>query len=133
MKDNQGGAVGGSVLGGVIGGVLRVLVGGAIGSASFGNNPTNTPLDLIDPCLGFFGLLIGVGIGGVIGAIGGSAIGAGIATQSRDTESGITPDTAIAPALDSSESLTDSTEAELIRLRQRVAELEERKRREEQR
>ena len=39
---------------------------------------------LLDPCLGAFGLIVGVAAGGIIGGIGGSVVGAGLATSTTD-------------------------------------------------
>jgi hypothetical protein len=135
MSDKQGRAVGGSCLGGVLGGVLGVIVGGFLGPVLMGagQQKTNTIFDLSGICVGFIGLLVGAGIGGIIGAIGGSVLGVGVATRSRPDENAALPDTPLPAAPNSLELPEESTETELARLKERMAELEERKRREEQR
>jgi hypothetical protein len=134
MSDKQARAVGGSCLGGVLGGVLGVIVGGFLGPVLMGagQQKTNTFLDLQDTCVGFLGLLIGASLGGVIGAVGGSVFGAGVATRSRADESAAPPDTPIPGTPNSPQLAQESTETELARLKERMAELEARKRREEQ-
>jgi hypothetical protein len=134
MSDKQARAVGGSCLGGVLGGVLGVIVGGFLGPVLMraGQQKTNTFLDLQGTCLGFVGLLIGASLGGVIGAVGGSVFGAGVATRLRADESAAPPDTPIPGTPNSPQVPPESTETELARLKERMAELEARKRREEQ-
>jgi hypothetical protein len=134
MSDKQARAVGGSCLGGVLGGVLGVIVGGLLGPVLMGagQQKTNTIFDLSDICVGFLGLLIGAGIAGIIGAIGGSVFGAGVATRSRRNENAALPDTPLPTAPNSLQLPQESTETELARLKERMTDLEERKRREEQ-
>jgi hypothetical protein len=77
-----------------------------------------------------FAALIGASIGGVTGAVGGAALGAGVATSSRlekkpGGQSHEEEESASGPS-----PLHESTETELARLKERIAELEEQKRRE---
>ena len=134
MHDKQARAVGGSCLGGALGGVLGVIVGGFLGPVLMGagQQKTNTFLDLQTPFVGLVGLLIGAALGGVIGAVGGSVFGAAVATRSRADESAAPPDTPIPGTRNSAQVPQESTETELARLKERMAELEARKRREEQ-
>jgi hypothetical protein len=134
MSDKQARAVGGSCLGGVLGGVLGIIVGGFLGPVLMGagQQKTNTFFDLQGPCVGFVGLLIGACLGGVIGAVGGSVFGAGIATRPRADESTGPPGTPIPRTPNSAQVSQESTERELARLKERMAELESRKLREQQ-
>jgi len=131
MSDNQGRAVGGSCLGGLLGGVLGIAAGAAIGGAGF-EDKTGTPLDLINPCLGAFGALMGAALGGVLGAVFGSVMGAAMATSrsDEDEESAAKTDAPAVETAGQSDSAPESPDAELARLKERIAELEEKKRRE---
>jgi hypothetical protein len=82
-----GGAVGGTWLGGVAGAVLGIAVGGGLGKAAL-SHPENLPkrqnehdwmvagVEVVDACMGVFGMLIGALVGGVAGTLGGSVAGA---------------------------------------------------------
>jgi hypothetical protein len=123
-------SIGGSCLGGVLGSIIEVVAGGWLGSvlAELDRAKTNTLLDVpLDACGAAFYLLVGAGIGGIIGAIGGSVIGAGLATF-RDTPTPDLPAPEGPTAPSFPESGPESTETELARLKERIAELEQRKR-----
>jgi hypothetical protein len=94
---------------------LGILIGAAIGSTQQSDFPKDGPIDpsLIDGCLGFFGMLLGAGIGGIVGAISGSVLGASVATRSQKAHA--------AP------SAQESSQTELARLKARIAELEGRR------
>ncbi|HWG46250.1 MAG TPA: hypothetical protein VN688_26045 [Gemmataceae bacterium] len=130
MSAPQGQAVGGSCLGGVVDLIVGILLGGLIGSGSHSDLPKNGPIDPkpIDGCLGFFGMVLGAGIGGVVGALGGSILGAGLATRSQKVASDTVADRRVAQVMDSQPSTPEASETELARLKARIAELEEKTR-----
>ncbi|HMF15251.1 MAG TPA: hypothetical protein VKE94_23210 [Gemmataceae bacterium] len=75
--------------------------------------------------------VLGAGIGGILGAIGGSVLGAGAAARvssarEKELASGIAWRAGIVP-----ERPTEPPEAELARLKERVAELEAKKQNDE--
>jgi hypothetical protein len=127
-------AMGGSCAGGVLGAILGVVIGGLVGQqiAQSGNdlkrNPDRTAQaygDLLDPCMGVFGLIVGVVAGGILGAVGGSVVGVGLAT---------TPSASRSPPLSSNSDRVgslphDSGTDEIAQLKARVAELEARENR----
>lgn len=130
MSNQQGRAIGGSCLGGVLGCVFGILLGAAIGSRAHSDLPKNSPIDpgLVDSFLGFLGMIGGASVGGILGAIGGSVLGAGLATRWRNTEAAAMPDRYLPRAMEPPPSAQESSQAELDRLKARIAELEEKKR-----
>lgn len=101
---------------GLIGGVVGLGIGGAIGPVLAGidmpSDPKN-PFELFNACFGSFFMLVGAGVGGIVGGIAGATFGATLVAQ-EDAE--LQAERNAPPA---------NTNAELDRLRQRVAELEE--------
>ena len=132
-------AVGGGCFGGIVGALLGVLIGGVIGHSALTQNEEHDLPKAPDPMarqvgmllapveagFGFFGMLVGAGVGGTIGGIAGSATGTGLAlSKSRQTrvESLLT---------NSPPSCEESIDAEIVHMRKRIAELEQEKRRKE--
>lgn len=128
--------MGGGCFGGIVGAILGVVIGGVVGPliATSHNELRNNPdpaakqvSGMIDACSGFFGLLIGFGVGGIVGGIGGSVLGAGLAAR------GSSPPTEKPPSQDEtgpawlSELPSESPDSELARLKERIAELERKK------
>jgi hypothetical protein len=148
--------MGGGCLGGLIGAFLGVVIGGLVG----GNIDTSTPQPRVDVekgggsrarniqegtaevvgtvALGFAEvsaqltrIALCAAIGGIIGALGGSVLGAGLAAKAstartREHPSGNVWRPGLVP-----ERPTESTAAELARLREWVAELEGKKQNDE--
>lgn len=135
-SSRPGRVVAGGGVGGLLGGVLGVVLGAVLGGSIGGNQlqtrqsgPSNDPayksfdtlfLKPADACVGFFGMLLGVGIGaaigGVAGSVGGSMMGSMLASAGGKT--GQPPP---APAQNHAK---ESAEAEVARLKARIAELE---------
>ncbi len=116
MNKKQGRAIGGSLLGSLNGGFIGLCLGGFLGPLLAGveHHPDESGLEMFDACLGFFFTVVGATIGGVMGAVGGAAIGAGMATaESSSNQQHVL------------ESTDESTDSELGRLKDRIAELEE--------
>lgn len=136
MSAQRSRAVAGSLLGGVLGGILGVVLGVIVSNASAEaehqrNVQSGNPLAVFDFCGGIFSVLIGAGIGGILGAIAGSALGAGLVSRHSERpspESTFPHSEPSAPEgrgrIESAAAAAESPEAELVRLRQRVAELE---------
>jgi len=105
--------MGGGCLGGVIGALLGVVIGASIGfSIGSHSHAVGVHARVVDVFVGrIICTTLGVGIGGIIGGIGGSVMGAGLAATA-----------------DESEPPTESPDAELARLKERVTELEAKKR-----
>jgi hypothetical protein len=121
----------GSCLGGVLGGLLGVVVGGLITNAWIAQDKPRTPWyqGVLAALLAPLVVAIGAGIGGIIGAVVGSAVGAGVAAKwfPPSAPAGARPDapsSAVPPA-------PVSTETEVARLKERIAELEQEKRQQE--
>jgi hypothetical protein len=108
-------AFGGSCLGGVLGGGAGVFLGVALGSAG--------GQDLFNMLNAF----ILAGIGGLIGAIGGAVVGAVLAARSTFKGRPAMPDVPVAKVADAVQPPQESTETELARLKERMAELEARR------
>jgi hypothetical protein len=79
---------------------------------------------MFDACGRVVGLVLGSGLGGIIGGIGGAVFGAGFAARTKGTEAeedsaveDVRPATTLEPP-------TESPEAELRRLKERIAELD---------
>ena len=119
-------AVSGSCLGSVLGGVLGVLLGYVITIASVESHieeqeKAGDPFVGFYFCFGGFAALFGTGVGGIVGAITGATLGAGVATlRSQSAPAEDQPPAASATA-------DQSTDTELARLRERIAELEKKK------
>ena len=131
MAGERAKTIAGGCLGGLIGAFLGIVIGGFIGSAIPGKS--SQPVEIkggggntyAEGAEMAFGLAAGIGeaaaaiarifvgaaIGGIIGGIGGSVLCASLTTRATSTEP---------PA--------ESTDAELARLKERVAELEAQKR-----
>lgn len=134
MADEPVKAMGGGCVGGLLGAFLGVVIGGLVGPVivtsknDLRGNPdpfAQQVSGLFDGCFGFVGMLLGAGIGGIVGGIGGSVLGAGLASRASTTQPearASKSDAAPAPKP------TESPDAELARLKERVAELEEQKR-----
>jgi len=148
--------MGGGCLGGLIGAFLGVVIGGFIG----GNLDTSTPRPRADVeksggskarniqegtaevvgnlasgiaevSAALTRTVLGAGIGGIVGAIGGAVLGAGMAAKDssareKELASGIAWRAGIVP-----ERPIESPDAELARLKARVAELEAKQRNDE--
>jgi hypothetical protein len=124
-------AIGGSCLDGLFGAILGIVIGGYVGAAIAGSNvdlvKNSDPLALpfaavIQGYVGFFAMLLGAAIGGMIGAIGGAVFGAATTLPEarlsrKDSEPTGLP-----------EPQTELPEAELARLKERIIELEAKKR-----
>lgn len=153
MAGERATAMGGGCLGGLLGAILGIMIGWGIGSVitSSDNGPRNVPShngtkDIRNVpvevaagavATGFEILAMVVarvvcaGIGGIIGGIGGSVVGAGLASKSSTRlPQARYPDYDSEPA-NLPELRTESSEAELARLKERVAELEGKKRNED--
>jgi hypothetical protein len=127
-------AMGSGCFGGLLGAILGIVIGGFIGPviATSGNGKfrsLNDPMaknvsGMIDACGSFVGLVLGSGLGGIIGGIGGAVFGTGFAarTKGTGTEEAAVEDVRPANTL---EPPTESPEAELRRLKERIAELDE--------
>jgi hypothetical protein len=124
-------AMGGSCAGGVLGAILGVVIGGLLGPLiaqsqnDLKKNPDRAAQgygQLLDPCFGAFGLIVGVVAGGIIGGIVGSVLGAGLATGAS---SSVVPSSNCERDQDASPS-RDSDRKEIERLKTRLAELESR-------
>ena len=129
MSNQQGQAVGGSCVGGVLGALVGIVGGIALsGLLSDDHKPTG----FVDGFFSFLGSLIRPflfgGIGGVVGAVGGAALGAALATSSRAPQAKTPTHPETSGAVGSPAQATESTESELARLRERLAELEAQKR-----
>jgi len=134
MVDGPVKTMGSGCLGGLLGAILGILIGGVVGPviATSGNDnlrSQNDPMaknvsSMFDACFGFAGMLIGAGIGGTIGGISGAVFGAGFAarTEGTETEEGSAVED-VRPA-NTPEPPTESPEAELRRLKERIAELD---------
>jgi hypothetical protein len=72
-------------------------------------------------------MLCGAGIGGIIGGIGGSVLGAGVAARASSTLARDFPSPMGSSPADVPEPALESPDAELARLKERVAELEAKK------
>jgi hypothetical protein len=133
MTDEPVKAMGGGCLGGLLGAVLGIVIGGFVGPviATSKNDLRNNPdpfakqvSGAFDGCAGFFGMLFGAGIGGIIGGVGGSVLGAGLAAKASSTPKDEPPRANDCRPANGSEPPTESPDAELARLRARVAEFE---------
>jgi hypothetical protein len=120
MSRSAGRAAFGGCLGVVLGGILGGVIGFLIADAYQPQNIFDTTRLVI--------LLMGI----AFGAISGAAIGAAVAVRLGPSRSQVIPDALIRPDHKDSRSPQESMETELARLKERMAELEERKRREEQ-
>jgi hypothetical protein len=100
-------------LGGLVGAPLGIVIGGFVGN-------TMVPYGIS----GFFAMLLGAGLGGIIGGIGGSAFGASLSAKGSNTPAATLPARKDAGSALPPEPLLESPEAELARLKKRVAELE---------
>jgi hypothetical protein len=140
--------MGGGCLGGLIGAFLGIVIGGFIGSVSYGNpHPVEVrggaqdwregtrelgaglAAGAFDVCGAFVTMVLGAGIGGIIGGVGGSVLGAGMAAKASRTRTEEPPSVKASRLANGSEPPTESPDAELARLKERVTELEAEKRR----
>jgi len=123
MSDKPTEVMGSGCAGGSLGAVLGILIGGFVGpQIAIGNNH----LHAFDACVGFLGMLLGAAIGGIVGGIGGSVFGAGLAAKSSSTPTEELPFVMDASSAELPERPTESPDTELARLKERIAELEER-------
>ena len=76
----------------------------------------------VDACFGFFVMLVGAGVGGTMGGIAGSVTGARIASSKRRQ---IPPESVLT---NSSPPRDESIDSEIMQMREKIAELENRKR-----
>ena len=128
--------MGGGCLGGLIGAFLGVVIGGHLVSASQesthevrGQNLPEMALDVGAHLVGdFFAMLMGAGIGGTMGGIGGSVLGAGLAAKASSRRTEEPPSVKTSRSANGSEPRAESSDAELARLKERVTELETKKR-----
>jgi hypothetical protein len=130
-------AIGGSCLGGLVGAVLGIVIGGFVGAVIAPSNndigKNSHPLAevtsaIVEAYVCFFAMLLGAGIGGMIGGIGGAVLGAGLAAKSSTTlpEARLSREDSKPTGLP--EPQTELPEAELARLKERITELEAKKR-----
>jgi hypothetical protein len=112
-----------AALGGCLGAVIGIVLGGGLGYLLADAYQPEGFFDFTRVFILFLAILLG--------AIGGAALGAAIAARSRADESIPMPDIPAPEARPGPPAPPESTDAELARLKERVAELEERKRREE--
>jgi len=135
MADGPVKTMGSGCLGGLLGAILGILIGGFIGPviATSGNDnlrSQNDPMaknvsSMFDACGSFVGLVLGSGIGGIIGGIGGAVFGAGLAARTKGTETEEESAVEDVRPANTLEPPTESPEAELRRLKERIAELDE--------
>jgi hypothetical protein len=82
MGGGCGGGLLGALLGIIIGGFLVPMIGMSKSELSKNPDPLAKGIsEVIDPCAGFFLMILGAGIGGIIGGVGGSVLGAGLAAR----------------------------------------------------
>jgi len=128
--------MGGGCLGGLIGAFLGVVIGGFIVSVSQesthevrGKNLPEMALNVSAHLVGdFFAMLMGAGIGGIMGGIAGSVLGAGLAAKASSRRTEEPPSVKTSRSANGSEPRAESSDAELARLKERVTELETKKR-----
>ena len=139
MPDEPVKAMGGGCLGGLLGAFLGIVTGGFVGPvlATTTNDLRGNPdpfakqaSGLFDGCFGFIGMWLGAGIGGMIGGIGGSVLGAGLAARGSSTPRGERRSVRGSGSASLPKPPPESPDAELARLKDRVAELEEKNRKE---
>jgi hypothetical protein len=130
-------AIGGSCLGGLLGAILGIVIGGFVGA---GKAPSNNDLGknsnplavvtsaVVEGYVCFFAMLLGAGFGGMIGGIGGAVLGAGLAAKSSTTllEARLSRKDSEPTGLP--EPQTELPEADLAGLKERIIELEAKKR-----
>jgi hypothetical protein len=138
--------MGGGCLGGLIGAFLGAVIGGsiiAVADSMSSRPPAPTDGNGVEGLtwlitsgadrIGFYiAMLYGAGIGGIIGGIGGSVLGAGLAARVSNTLTEELPSLKDSRPADVPEPPIESTDAELARLKERVAELEAEKRKDDQ-
>jgi hypothetical protein len=134
--------MGGGCLGGLIGAFVGVVIGGFIGSVCYQSpDPVEVRAGAPDWELAagfaagglnvagaFFMIVLGAGIGGIIGGVGGSVLGAGMAAKASRTPMEEPPSVKASRSANGSEPPAESPDAELARLKERVTELEAKKR-----
>jgi hypothetical protein len=135
-KAMRGGCLGGMIgafLGIVIGWYTGYLVATSNGDIDITDKVTANPSSVIsaimaDSWLGFVRMLLGAGIGGMIGGIGGSVLGAlwgaGVLRRKRAASS----PSGNAGSDSAPQRPIDPPDEEVARLKERIAELEQRKR-----
>jgi hypothetical protein len=118
--------MGGSCLCGLSGALLCVILGGCIGNVvapePFYRSGLQPSWLWDDQVLVY--VVVFAGIGGVIGGIGGSVVGAGLAAKASSSGTAELPSAAGPIPAGVPEPPTESPDAELARLKERVAELE---------
>ncbi len=127
--------MGSGCLGGLLGAILGMMIGGFIGpviatSGNDMNRSSNDPMaknvsSMFDACGSFVGLVLGSGIGGIIGGIGGAVFAAGFAARTKGTEREVDSAAEDVRPANTPEPPSESPEAELRRLKERIAELDE--------
>jgi hypothetical protein len=120
MSDKPAKAMGGGCLGGLTGAVLGILIGGFVGPMLATAKGSHDPYGLFDACAGFFGLLLGVGIGGIVGGIGGSVLGAGLAVSGSSAPTQELPSVIDASSTELPEPPTGSADAEWAQLEEQI-------------
>ena len=111
---------------------MGICLGGFLGYVLTGveRHDPGTILGAFDSCSAAISGFIGAAIGGLLCAVGGAAVGAGLATSSR-VEQAPAPRFLVRQGVEQSAPVpNESTETELARLKDRIAELEEQKRKE---
>jgi hypothetical protein len=129
----------GGCLGGLSGAFLGVVIGGFLVSVSQesthevrGQHVPEMALDVSAHLVGdVFAMLMGAGIGGIIGGIGGSVLGAGLAAKASRRRTEEPPSVKTSRSAKGSEPRAESSDAELARWKERVTELETKKRRDD--
>jgi len=127
MGNKQGQATVGIIVGGFVGGILGLSVGGFLGPILAGvpRQPADSPFVLFDHCFGFVFGLIGAAIGGVILAVLGAVLGAQMIQPEGDSEITSSESSSKPSLTEVSVASTESTEMEIERLKERIAELEQ--------
>lgn len=142
MANEPAKTMGSGCLGGLIGAFLGVVIGGFVGAYAHtkSSHPIEVPMPaggkveiggFLDTCGAFFGGLLGSAIGGIIGGIGGSVLGAGLATKAPSKLKEESPSVKGPRPANAPEPPTESPDAELARLKERISELEAKERKDD--
>jgi hypothetical protein len=145
MRHEPAKTMGGGCLGGLVGAFLGVVLGGFIGSVAAPEpTPTELPIGKGEFAFGeavarpigerleaVLRVVVCAGIGSVIGGIGGAVVGAGLAAKASSIGTAELPSAAGSIPAGVSEPPAESPDAELARLKERVAELEAQQRKDD--